>query len=234
ERATRCRPLLSVLLPASTVPASVLDPRKGLETDACVSLVSRYVFRECVGALAVVLGVLFLILLSNQLAEVLGDAAAGSLPREAVFPILGLTSLSYVTLLAPIGLFLGIMLALARLSRDSEMVALAACGGGPPRLLRPVGLLTLLLAAAMSWAAAARGRDELAGAGRDARRKPQDRADQARGTGGAVDLGDRGGEVREPRLGQHRRLRAGGGRRPARRRVRAAAHRRAGRHRRRR
>ncbi|HEX6992595.1 MAG TPA: LPS export ABC transporter permease LptF [Gammaproteobacteria bacterium] len=118
-----------------------------------MTLVSRYVFRECVGALAVVLGVLFLILLSNQFAEVLGDAAAGSLPREAVFPILGLTSLSYVTLLAPIGLFLGIMLALARLSRDSEMAALAACGIGPGRLLRPIGLLTLLLAGAMSWLA---------------------------------------------------------------------------------
>jgi lipopolysaccharide export system permease protein len=118
-----------------------------------VTLVSRYVFRECIGALAVVLGVLFLILLSNQFAEVLGDAAAGSLPREAVFPILGLTSLSYVTLLAPIGLFIGIMLALARLSRDSEMAALGACGVGPARLLRPIGLLTLLLAAAMSWLA---------------------------------------------------------------------------------
>ncbi len=118
-----------------------------------MSLVSRYVFRECVGTVAVVLGVLFLILLSNQLADVLGDAAAGSLPREAVFPILGLTSLSYVTMLAPIGLFIGIMLALARLSRDSEMAALGACGVGPGRLLRPIGLLTVLLAGAMSWLA---------------------------------------------------------------------------------
>jgi len=142
-----------VLLPASTVTASVLDPSKRLETESRVSLVSRYVLRECVGALALVLGVLFLILLSNQFAEVLGDAAAGSLPREAVFPILGLTSLSYVTLLAPIGLFLGIMLALARLSRDSEMAALAACGIGPARLLRPIGLLTLVLAGVMSWLA---------------------------------------------------------------------------------
>src|SRR5690606_9040365 len=95
----------------------------------------------------------FLILLSNQFAEVLGDAAAGSLPREAVFPILGLTSLSYLTFLAPFGLFLGVLLALARLSRDSEMAALAACGVGPETLLRPIGLLTLLLAAAVSWLA---------------------------------------------------------------------------------
>src|SRR5690606_35682449 len=38
-------------------------------------------------------------------------------------------------------------------SRDSEMAALAACGIGPVRLLRPIGLLTLLLAAVMSWLA---------------------------------------------------------------------------------
>lgn len=116
-----------------------------------MSIVSRYVFRECLAALTLVLAVVFLILLSNQFAEVLGDAAAGSLPREAVFPILGLTSLSYVTMLAPFALFLGILLALARLNRDSEMAALWACGIGPARLLRPIGLLSLLLAAATSW-----------------------------------------------------------------------------------
>jgi lipopolysaccharide export system permease protein len=54
-------------------------------------------------------------------------------------------------MLAPIGLFLGVMLALARLSRDSEMAALSACGVGPARLLVPVGLLTLLVAAVISW-----------------------------------------------------------------------------------
>src|SRR5690606_7213616 len=116
----RVSPCYLLLLPASAVPASVLDPSNLPETGT-VSIVSRYVFRECLAALTLVLGVVFLILLSNQFPEVLGDAAAGSLPREAVFPILGLTSLSYVTMLAPFALFLGVLLALARLNRDSEM-----------------------------------------------------------------------------------------------------------------
>ena len=118
-----------------------------------MSLISRYVFRECAGALSLVVAVLFLILMSHQFAEILGEAAADELPREAVFSVLGLTSLRYLTLLAPIGLFLGVLLALARFSRDSEMAALSACGVGPAKLLRPVGLLTLLLAAAVSWLA---------------------------------------------------------------------------------
>jgi lipopolysaccharide export system permease protein len=118
-----------------------------------VSLISRYVFRECVAVLAVVVTSLFLILMSNQFAQILGDAATDRLPRDAVFFVLGLTSLSYLTMLAPIGLFLGVLLALARLSRDSEMAALSACGVGPIRLLVPVGGLTLLLAAFISWLA---------------------------------------------------------------------------------
>lgn len=118
-----------------------------------MSLISRYVFRECVAVLLVVVATLFLILMSNQFAQILGDAAADELPKEAVFSVLGLTSLRYLTLLAPIGLFLGVLLALARLSRDSEMAALSACGVGPARLLGPVGALTALLAAVISWLA---------------------------------------------------------------------------------
>ncbi|NIW24077.1 MAG: LptF/LptG family permease, partial [Gammaproteobacteria bacterium] len=95
-----------------------------------MNLVARYVLRETFGAWLVVTLVLFVILMTNQFAEILDDAAADQLPRDAVFGVLGLTSLRYITMLTPIGLFLGIMLALARLNRDSEMAALAACGIG--------------------------------------------------------------------------------------------------------
>lgn len=97
--------------------------------------------------------VLFVILMSNQFAEILDDAAAGRLPRDTVFAILGLSSLRYITVLTPIGLFLGVMLALARLNRDSEMAALAACGVGPVRLLGPISVLTLALSASVAWLA---------------------------------------------------------------------------------
>ena len=93
-----------------------------------MSLISRYIFRETFAAWLTVMVVLFVILMSNQFAEILDDAAVGRLPRDAVFAILSLTSLRYLMVLTPIGLFLGVMLALARLNRDSEMAALAACG----------------------------------------------------------------------------------------------------------
>ena len=95
-----------------------------------MNLVGRYIFREALGSWFMVMLVLFLIFMTNQLADILGDAAADQLPREAVLAIFGFTALRYLTLLTPITLFLGVTLALARLNRDGEMAALSACGVG--------------------------------------------------------------------------------------------------------
>ena len=118
-----------------------------------MSLISRYIFRESFGTTAIVMAVLLVILMSNAFAEILGDAATDNLPRDAVLTVFALTFLRYVTLLAPIALLLGVLLALARLNRDSEMAALAACGVGTSALLRPIGMLSLLAAAAVAWLA---------------------------------------------------------------------------------
>lgn len=116
-----------------------------------INIISRYLFREAFAAWVLVTAVLLAILLSNQFARVLGDAAANRLPRDAVFTMLGLSSVQFLTILAPIGLFLGILLALARFNRDSEMAAMMACGIGPLRLLAPLGLLALLVGSGLTW-----------------------------------------------------------------------------------
>jgi len=116
-----------------------------------VSLISRYILREAFASSLIVLGALFLITMTNALASIFGDAAADRVPRDAVAAVFGLTAMTYLTTLLPIALFLGIMLALARLSRDGEMAALSACGFGPGRMLVPVGALTLLLVVCTGW-----------------------------------------------------------------------------------
>ena len=118
-----------------------------------MSLISRYILRETFGAWLVMILVLFLILMTNKFADILGDAVANRLPREAVLAVLALTAMTYLTALTPIAHFLGVMWALARLSRDSEMAALAACGIGPVQLLAPVSVLTFALAGVLSWLA---------------------------------------------------------------------------------
>jgi lipopolysaccharide export system permease protein len=116
-----------------------------------VNLIGRYLFREAFGSWLVVMLVLFAIFMTNQLADILGDAAADRLPRDAVLAIFGFTALRYLMFLTPITLFLGITLALARLNRDGEMAALSACGVGLTRLLVPIGAFTLLLAVGLTW-----------------------------------------------------------------------------------
>jgi len=109
-------------------------------------ILQRYVLRETLQTWLVVTLVLLLILVTNQFAAVLGDAAANKLPRGAILQVLGLTTVQYLTILIPVGFFLAIMLALARLYHDSEMAAMMSCGIGPAQLYRSVLTLGAILA----------------------------------------------------------------------------------------
>ena len=106
-----------------------------------LSTLDRYLLREVIQTWVSVTGVLLLIMLTTRFARYLGEAAGGNLPSDAVFALLGLTSIHYLTVLVPVSLFLAVMLALGRLYKDSEMAALMACGVGYGRLLRPLMVL---------------------------------------------------------------------------------------------
>jgi lipopolysaccharide export system permease protein len=110
----------------------------------------RYLLREVTSTFVAVTGVLLLVLMSNQFARVLGQAAQSDFPGNIVLLLLGLTTLQYLTVLVPIGLFLGIVLALGRLYHESEMAAMTACGVGPLRIYKPIALLTLVVAALLA------------------------------------------------------------------------------------
>ena len=110
----------------------------------------RYLLREVAQTSVAVTGVLLVILLSNQLARVLGQAAQSEFPGGVVLTLIGLTTLQQLTVLVPIGLFLGIVLALGRLYHESEMTAMAACGVGPLSIYRPIALFTLLVVALLA------------------------------------------------------------------------------------
>ena len=113
----------------------------------------RYLLREVGLSWAAVTGILLVILVSNQLAQVLGQAAERGYPREVILGLIALTSIQNLTVLIPVGLLLGIVLALGRLYHESEMAALRACGVGPGRLLRPIGLFALVITALLAWLA---------------------------------------------------------------------------------
>jgi lipopolysaccharide export system permease protein len=115
-----------------------------------LSRLDRYLLREVTWTFVGVTGVLLIVLLSNQLARVLGQAASNNFPGSIVLSLIGLTTLQYLTILVPVGLFLGIVLALGRLYHESEMTAMTACGVGPLRVYKPVALLAVVVAALLA------------------------------------------------------------------------------------
>ncbi|MFP4130455.1 MAG: LPS export ABC transporter permease LptF [Halorhodospira sp.] len=122
--------------------------RRGIEpTPLLLPIIDRYLVREAAWTALAVLAVLFAVLASNQLIDYLAEAAGGRLPGEAVAVLMGLEILRYLGVVIPAALFLGIVLALGRLYRDSELPVLAACGVGPGRQARGLMLLAVPVAA---------------------------------------------------------------------------------------
>lgn len=109
-------------------------------------ILERYLFMEAGRTWLAVTAVLMAIMLSTRFARFLGEAAKGNIPPELLWKVVVLSSLQYLTILTPISLLLGAMLALGRMYRDSEIAAMHACGVGLGRLYRPFLRLGVLLA----------------------------------------------------------------------------------------
>jgi len=110
------------------------------------SIVQRYLVREILRSASATTLVLFVILMSNTLGSLLSDIAGGDLPRAALWPALIGQAVSLLSMLLPLGLFLGVVFAFGRLYKDHELVALQACGFGYDGLYRAV--MTVAVSAA--------------------------------------------------------------------------------------
>lgn len=109
-------------------------------------ILDRYILREVVVSWLAVTGVLLAILITNQVARVLERAAESQYPRGMVLELIALGALQNLSIIVPVGLLLGIVLALGRLYHDSEMTAAQACGVGSRPVLLPVLAFTAVLA----------------------------------------------------------------------------------------
>ncbi len=110
-------------------------------------ILDRYLLRELVISVLAATIVLLLIFTGGTFARVLQQVANGSFPASIMFQVLGLRTVSALPGLLPLSLFLGVILALGRLWRDSEMHVLTAAGMGLSGLLRPAMLLGIPVAA---------------------------------------------------------------------------------------
>ncbi len=115
------------------------------------NIISRYLAREVLKTSAATLLVLFVILLSNALGRVLADVADGDVPQQALWPVMLSQSVAILSLLLPIGLFLGIVFAFGRMYKDHEVVVMLACGVGYRDFYLPVLAVTLPLCALSAY-----------------------------------------------------------------------------------
>lgn len=109
-------------------------------------ILERYVIRETLANFFAVLSVLLLIYISNRFVRFLAEAAAGNLDSGVILELLVLKLAANSVLLLPLALYVGTLLALGRLYRDSEVIAMQAGGIGIMRLVIAVAAISTVFA----------------------------------------------------------------------------------------
>ena len=113
----------------------------------------RYLLREAVKVFLAIVLVLVVILASLMFLRTLEEVNLGGLGVDVVFRYLSLQLQRDLSSLLPPAFFLAILVTLARFARDSELIAMQACGVGPPRLYRTFLLLAMPVALVTGWSA---------------------------------------------------------------------------------
>ncbi|BCD99529.1 LPS export ABC transporter permease LptF [Marinagarivorans cellulosilyticus] len=109
-------------------------------------IIFRYLAKEVLTSMAAVCSVLLLIILSGRFVRYLAEAAAGKLEASVLFTLMGFRLPSYLELIIPLALFIGILLAYGRLYVDSEMTVLKACGMSERQLVAYTVVIALSVA----------------------------------------------------------------------------------------
>ncbi len=91
-------------------------------------IIQRYIYRELLGKLFWILGLLILVFTSNRFVGFLADAADGTLPGDLVFLMLSFKMLATLPNILPVSILLAILLAFSRLASDRELVVMTASG----------------------------------------------------------------------------------------------------------
>lgn len=131
------------ILRQSPVPRRVLDALRP-------RIIDRYLLREVVASVLAATVILLLVMVGGAVADLLAKIARGRIPADLLFTLIGLRLVDALTILMPLAILLGVLLAYGRLWRDSEMAVLQSSGLDLAGLLRPLGLFVLPTMAMLS------------------------------------------------------------------------------------
>jgi lipopolysaccharide export system permease protein len=104
-------------------------------------LIERHLLRNFAETFAAVSIVLLLVTLGGLIADLLQEIANGKVPVALLLSQIGLRSIRFFTLVLPLALFLGLLMAIGRMYAENEMSVLASVGMGPQQLWRPLVLV---------------------------------------------------------------------------------------------
>ena len=120
-------------------------------------LIERHLTRQFAESVFAVAVVLLLVTLGALFADLISEIAKGKIPAGLLLSQLGLRSVRFITLVMPLALFLGLLIAISRMYAESEMAVLASVGLGPQRLWKPLLLVSapivLVVGLASLWLA---------------------------------------------------------------------------------
>jgi LPS export ABC transporter permease LptF/LPS export ABC transporter permease LptG len=114
---------------------------------ALVKILDRYIWKELITPFFLGLFVFTFLLLIDRIFDLTDLIINKGVPVHLVLLLLVYIAPAILVLTIPIGFLLAILIAFGRLSADMEVVALKACGVSPLRLLRPVVIFGLGVAA---------------------------------------------------------------------------------------
>lgn len=118
-------------------------------------IIRRYLVKQVVSTSLVVIALLSLIMMGGRLIKYFGVAAQGRLDASILFSIIGYRLPEFLTLILPLGFFIGLMLVFGRLYVDHEMAVMNGSGVSRhqlARLLIPMTLVFMLVQAGlMLW-----------------------------------------------------------------------------------
>ncbi len=120
-------------------------------------IISRYLVKQVVTTSSVVVALLTLVMLGGRLIKYFGVAAQGRMDAGILFSIIGYRLPEFLTLILPLGFFVGLMLVFGRLYVDHEMAVLNGSGvsrGQLGRKLLPLAAIIMAIhVALMLWIA---------------------------------------------------------------------------------
>ena len=118
-------------------------------------IIRRYLATQVLATSFAVAGLLTVILMSSRVIQFFEKAANGKIAVDLLSAVLWYRLPGFLELILPLGLFIGLLLALGRLYLDNEMAVLAAAGIGPSHVVRwllpTTALITVLTALMALW-----------------------------------------------------------------------------------